>query len=776
MNITVIKRDGSKEPLMIEKWQAQVAKVCQGIADVSQSMIEIKAQLHFYDGITTKEIDGITLRAIVDLIDVENNPDVGHTNYQYVAGKMRLSMLRKDVYGSYEVPHLYDIVKKNIATGLYTDELLEWYTAEDWNRMNDMLEHDKDEQYSYAAIEQLIEKYLVRNRATKETYETPQIRYMVAAATVFHKEEPNSARMKFIKEYYNAASDGLFTLATPVLAGLGTPTKQFSSCVLIRSDDDLDSIFASGEMMAKYASKRAGIGLEIGRLRPLGAPIRGGEIMHTGMIPFLKKWFGDLRSCSQGGIRNASATVFYPIWHHQFDDLIVLKNNQGTEETRVRHMDYGVVLSAFFWRRFKNKENITFFDPNEVPDLYEAFYQNTALFEELYVKYEKRKDLRKKTMSAEEVFKSGILKERTDTGRIYLVFIDNVMNQGPFDPEYHTIYQSNLCCEILLPTKPFKRLDDDAGRIALCTLGSINWGAFRNPEDMRRACRILHRSLNNILDYQDFLSIQSKLSNDEIRPLGIGITNLAYWHAKRSLKYGEKDALADVKTWMEHQSFYLTEASVELAKERGKCLGSDQTRYGKGVFPWELRANGVNELTDFTPELDWETLRTNMKQYGVRNATNMAVAPVESSSVVINSTNGIEMPMSLISVKESKAGSFVQVVPEYHKLKNKYQLMWEQKDCEGYLKTSAIIAAYTDQSISTNTFYNPAYFPDRKVPTTLIAKNLMQAHLWGIKTFYYSLINKAGSKMAAEQAPVEQAQNGYQQYEELEDDCEACKL
>ena len=769
--ITVVKRHGQREPLALEKWQTQIAKICTGIADVSQSMVEIKAQLHFYDGITTKEIDEITLRAIVDLIDVESNPDVGHTNYQFVAGKQRLSMLRKDVYGSYTPPHLYEIVKTNVDTGLYTPELLEWYTEDEWNRMNDMLDHSKDETYSYAAIEQLIEKYLVKNRSTKQIYETPQIRYMVAAATVFHSEEPNSARMRYIKEYYTAASDGLFTLATPVLAGLGTPTKQFSSCVLIRSDDDLDSIFASGEMMAKYASKRAGIGLEIGRLRSLGSPIRGGEIQHTGMIPFLKKWFGDLRSCSQGGIRNASATVFYPIWHHQFDDLIVLKNNQGTEETRVRHMDYGVVLSAFFWRRFKNKENITFFDPNEVPDLYEAFYQNTQRFEQLYCEYEKRKDLRTKIMSAEEVFKGGILKERTDTGRIYLVFVDNVMSQGPFDPEYHTIYQSNLCCEILLPTKSFKRLDDDSGRIALCTLGSINWGAFRNPEDMRRACRILHRSLNNILDYQDFLSIQSKLSNDEIRPLGIGVTNLAYWHAKRGFKYGERDALADVKTWMEHQAYYLTEASVELAKERGRCADSDRTRYGKGIFPWELRAKGVNELTDFTPELNWEGLRAEMRSYGVRNATQMAIAPVESSSVVINSTNGIEMPMSLISVKESKAGSLTQVVPEYHKLKNKYQQMWAQKDCDGYLKTAAVLAAYIDQSISTNTFYNPAHFADRKVPTTLIAKNLMQAHHWGLKTFYYSLINKAGSKQKADEAaPLEEIDF------DLEEDCESCKL
>jgi ribonucleoside-diphosphate reductase alpha chain len=771
-SITVVKRSGRREPLALEKWQTQIAKVCAGIADVSQSMVEIKAQLHFYDGITTKEIDGITLRAIVDLIDVESNPDVGHTNYQYVAGKQRLSMLRKDVYGSYDPPHLYEIVKTNVATGLYTPELLEWYSEDDWNRMNDMIDHAKDESYSYAAVEQLIEKYLVKNRSTGQTYETPQVRYMVAAATVFHKEEPNTARMRYIKEYYQAASDGLFTLATPVLAGLGTPTKQFSSCVLIRSDDDLDSIFASGEMMAKYASKRAGIGLEIGRLRPLGSPIRGGEIMHTGMIPFLKKWFGDLRSCSQGGIRNASATVFYPIWHLQFDDLIVLKNNQGTEETRVRHMDYGVVLSAFFWRRFKNRENITFFDPNQVPDLYQAFYSNTELFEELYVKYEKDTTLRKKTMNAEDVFKSGILKERTDTGRIYLVFIDNVMNQGPFDPEYHTIYQSNLCCEILLPTRPFKRLDDAEGRIALCTLGSINWGAVRHPEDMRRACRILQRSLCNILDYQDFLSIQSQLSNDEIQPLGIGITNLAYWHAKRGLEYGEKDALSEVKSWMEHQAYYLTEATVELARERGRCKDSDKTRYGQGVFPWELRAKGVNELTDFTPDpaLDWNTLRGNMRAYGVRNATLMAVAPVESSSVVINSTNGIEMPMSLISVKESKAGSLTQVVPEYHRLKNKYQMMWAQKDCVGYLKTAAVLAAYIDQSISTNTFYNPAHWPDRKVPTTLIAKNLMQAHHWGIKTFYYSLINKQGSRADKEDAPL-----AVIDFDDAED-CESCKL
>lgn len=773
----VVKRNGEREIQKIEKWQAQVAKVCEGIPDVSPSMIEIKASPQFSDGMTTKELDQLTLRAIIDLIDVEANPEFGHVNYQYAAGKQRLSMLRKDVYGEYSPPRLYDIVKKNVEASAYTTDLLDWYTEEEWDKIEKFIDHDKDEQLPYAAIEQLIEKYLVRNRATGVVYETPQVRYAVAAATAFHMEEKN-VRLKYVKEYYNAASDGLFTLATPVLAGLGTKTKQFSSCVLIRTDDTLKSIFASGEMMADYASKRAGIGLEVGRLRPLGAAIRGGEVMHTGMIPFLKKWFGDLRSCSQGGVRNASATVFYPIWHYQFEDLIVLKNNQGTEDNRVRHMDYGVVLSGFFLKRFLEKGDITFFDPNEVPDLYEAFYQDHDHFVELYKKYEKRKDLKKKTLPAVQVFQRGIVKERTDTGRIYLCFIDNVQKQGPFDPKVHTIYQSNLCMEILLPTKAFQRIDDEEGRIALCTLGSLNWGAFRNPEEMRRPARILHRALSNILDYQDFLSVQSKKSNEELKPLGIGVTNLAYWHAKRGLEYGESEALGEVKSWMEHQAFYLTEASVELAKERGACKHSHLTRYGQGVFPWELRNPGVNELTDFSPELDWEPLRADMLKYGVHNATNMAIAPVESSSVVINSTNGIEQPMSLITVKDSKAGAFTQVAPEYAKLKSKYQLMWEQTDCIEYLKTSAVLQVYVDQSISTNTYYNPKHFRsddkarDRKVPFTLIMKNIIQFYKWGGKTFYYSLLDKQGVK---EEVPTADAASLALE-ELIEEDCESCKL
>lgn len=783
--ITVVKRNGNRVPLDIAKIQRQVAYACKGIDGVSPSMIEIKARIEFHDGMTTKTIDELLLKAMVDLIDESENPEINNVNYQYVAGRQKVSMLRKEVYGEYDPPGLYSIVKKNVELGMYTPELLNWYTEDEWNIIDLFIDHSKDEQYTYAAIAQLTEKYLVQNRATGQVYETPQVRYAIAAATAFHAE-PKETRLKYVKEYYECGANGQFTLATPVLAGLGTTTKQFSSCVLISSDDTLDSIFAAGEMMAKYASKRAGIGLEIGRIRPLGAPIRNGEIKHTGMIPFLKKWFADLRSCSQGGIRNASCTVTFPIWHYQFEDLIVLKNNQGTEETRVRQMDYSVIVNAMFWRRYKNGEDITLFDPHDVPDLYEAYYRDSKEFEKLYLQYELDKTKKKKVVSADEIFKNGILKERTDTGRIYLVNIDNVINQGPFDTTLDPIYQSNLCQEILLPTRPFQRIEDPEGRIALCTLGSINWGAFRSPQDMRKACRVLVRSLSNLLSYQDFLSIQSRLANKDFEPLGVGITNLAYWHAKRNLKYGEEDSLAEVKRWMEHQAYYLTEMSVELAQERGACERSQHTWYGRGVFPWERRNKNVDELTNFDPSMDWESLRTKVKQYGIRNATLMAVAPVESSSVVLNSTNGIEMPMELISVKESKAGSFVQVVPEYKRLKNRYQLMWDQTDCVGYLKTAAVLAAYIDQSLSTNTFYNPAHFKDSKVPGTLIAKNLMLAYRWGIKTIYYSLINKVGAKESItgtiaypklEAASIPSVTITKSEMEiEIEDDCESCKL
>lgn len=783
---SVVKRDGSKVAWDLTKWQSQIAKVCEGVADVSPSMIEMNARAQFHDGMTTTRLDEIALRSMVDLIDEIERPDVGNVNYQYVAGKQRITMLRKQVYGQYEVPRLYEIVKANVEKKLYTPDLLDWYTEAEWDMLDRAIDHEKDEALPYAAVDQLCEKYLVQNRVTGEIVETPQIRYMVAAATAFHAEKKD--RLKYVKEFYASASDGQFTLATPVLAGLGTKTKQFSSCVLIKSDDTLKSIFASGQVLADYASKKAGIGLEVGRLRPLGAPIRNGEIKHTGYIPFLKKWFADLRSCSAGGIRNAACTVTYPIWHYQFEDLIVLKNNQGTEENRVRHMDYSVANSAFFWKRFKSQGNITFFDPNEVPDMYEAFYRDIAEFEKLYVKYEKgavAMGLRVKTLPAETVFKDMLLKERGDVGRIYILNVDNIQRQGPFDSLLHPVYQSNLCQEIMQHTRPFQTVDDTNGRIALCTLGSINYGAFRHPDEMRRPLRILQRMLHNLLQYQDFLTVQSELHNKEFEPLGIGVTNLAYWHAKRKLKYGEPEALAEVKRWMEHMSFYATEGTVDLAQEKGKCLESDNTWPGRGVFTHERRAAGVNELTDFTPsaDLDWESLRARMLTYGVRNATNIALPPVESSSVVINSTNGISKIKGLIMIKGSKAGDFAQVVPEYKKLKNHYQLMYDEPDCVDYLKTVAVMQVYTDQGISADTYYSPKHFPEYKIPVTLVAKNLMLSHHWGFKSHYYNLVDKQAlldalnAELVAEvvDEPVKFIQPT-KQAEEDEEYCEACVL
>lgn len=760
--IFVLKRDGSKEPCDVAKFQRQVEYACDGIHGVSQSMIEMSMDLVLYDGIKTSDIDQLAINAARDLIA---SPE-GHTNYQYVAGRLQNSVLRKDVYKSFTPKPLLEIVKTNIEKGLYTPELLEWYSESEWNLIESFVDHSKDEKLSYAAVRQFIDKYLVRNRATGEMVETPQVRYIIAAATAMHAEKEN--RLRKVNDYYKHVSSGHFTLATPVLAGLGTRTKQFSSCVVLKTDDTLDSIFATGEMMAKYASKRAGIGLEIGRLRPAGSPIRGGEIAHTGLIPFIKKWLGDLRSCSQGGIRNASATLSYPVWHYEFPDLIVLKNNQGTEENRVRQLDYNVVTSKYFWRKFKNKEMMTLFDPNEVPDLYEAYYTDQEEFIRLYEKYEKKSGLRKRVVNASHVF-NDMIRERTDTGRIYLMFIDNVINQAPVYSKLHPVYSSNLCQEILLPTAPFQRLEDTQGRIALCTLASQSWAKFKRPEDLRSSCRMAVRSLDNLLMYQDFLSVQSALSNQDFRPLGIGVTGLAHWHAQRKLKYGTPEALKEVARWMEHQAYYVLEATIDLAEERGPCDKWKDTIYADGKVPIDVaneNARGLFELT-----LDWDKLRERAKRVGVRNAYQGAIAPVESSSVVIDETNGIEMIMSLISTKESKGGSLVQVAPEYEKLKDHYQLMWDQEDCLPYLMTAAVLATFMDQSISTNTFYSGKHFREGKIPATLVASNIMTSIQLGLKTLYYSLLDKSGVKEGVLKEHESIDNNEHQQ-----EDCESCKL
>lgn len=761
--IYVTKRDGTKEEYDLSKIQRQIEAACDGISNVSQSMIELNMDLELYDGIKTSDIDKIALNAAVNLILAEH----GHTNYQQVAGRLASFALRKEVYGHYEVPSLYSIIKNNINLGLYTEDLLTQYTEEEWNVFDTVIDHSKDEKLSYAAVQQLIDKYLIRNRATQQYVETPQIRYIIAAATAMHSEK--TYRTKKVIDYYKQASNGDFTLATPVLGGLGSKTKQFSSCVLIKADDTLDSIYAAGEMVAKYSAKRAGIGLEIGRIRAAGAPIRNGEIAHTGLTLFIKMQFAQMRACSQGGARNSSATLTYPIWHYDFEDLIVLKNNQGTEENRVRHFDYSLVTCKYLQNRFKNQELMSFFDPNDVPDLYEAYYRDQTEFVRLYEKYERNTKIKRKTLNAADVF-SLFFTERSDTGRIYEVYIDNVMN-GPFDCEVTPIYQSNLCQEILLPTRHFQRIEDESGEIALCTLGSIVLGKFKKPTETRNACRTLVRSLDNLLSYQDFLSVQASTSNSKFRPLGIGITDLAHWMAQRKYKYGSQKALEELAVQMEHISYYCIEASIDLAEERGRCEAFDKTKQAEGIFPVDLRSPNLGDFIDIKLSLDWEGLKERVKVVGIRNATLLAVAPVESSSVVVDSTNGIEIPKSLISTKESRGSSLVQVAPEYEKLKDHYQLMQEQKDCIDYLKTAAVVQAFVCQSISTNTFYNPEFFPDGKIPPTLVAKNIMLFHRWGAKTIYYSLVNKRGAKKVFEESkstPID--------YEIDVSDCESCKL
>ena len=767
-DIYVIKQNGNKELLDISKIQKQVQVACKGIEDVSPSMIEVRAQLEFYDGISTKTIDETLLKAMVNLIDESEDPEINNVNYQYVAGRQRNKILRKHVYGQFKPPHLYDIVKKNIDNFIYTEDLLKWYTKDEWNILNSHLDHSYDENLEYAAIEQYVDKYLARNRVTKQVYETPSVCHMVIAATAFHMETEN--RIEKILNFYTQSINRRFTLSTPVISGVRSRTKQFSSCTLVDVGDSIESIFNSGKAIAKYAAKRAGIGINIGRIRPIGSPIRKGEIVHTGLTGFLKKLFYDMKSVSQGGVRGSSATANIQFWHPEIQTVLVLKNNQGTEETRVRHFDYCITTSALLYKRYKEDKEISLFDPSEVPELYDAFYQDIDTFNILYEQYESRTDIKVTKVFAKDVVEL-FFTERHSTGRIFELKIDNVQRQGPFNPKKLPVVMTNLCTEIMLPTYPMEHEDDRLGRIALCTLGSINWGSFKHPSEMRDTCHSVVRFLCNLLGYQDFLTIQSSLSNSDIRPLGIGVTNLAFWHAQRGYQYGDQDALNEIAVWMEHQAYYLIEASVQLAEERGACDMSHETCYGQGIFPWEKRAKGVNELIDFKTTLEWEPLRTRMIKSGVHCGCLIAIAPVESSSVVINSTNGINIPKSLITVKDSKSGVLVQVVPGYKEYKQNYPLLWEQKSCEGYVKTAAVLGIHVDQGISIDTFWNPANYESKMTPLQDVADIHMKGHHWGVKSFYYAITNKLASK-------EDESTNTYFIDEENSDDdfCEACVL
>jgi len=727
-DILVQKRDGRKEPLNLDKFHKVVMWACEGITGVSPSEIEIKSHVQFYNNIRSVDIQETLIKASADLIS-EDTP-----NYQFVAGRLINYHLRKQVYDQYDPIPLYDHINNVVEKGFYDSLLLDWYTKQEWELLDGYIDHNRDDHLTYAAMEQFRGKYLVQNRVTKEILETPQMAYMLIAATLFHKYN-NGERLKYVREFYNAISNFDISLPTPVMSGVRTSVRQFSSCVLIETGDSLDSINATSSAIVKYVSKKAGIGIGAGNIRALGSSINGGHATHTGVIPFYKLFQSSVKSCSQGGVRGGAATLYYPIWHLEIEDMLVLKNNKGTEDNRVRYLDYGVQFSKLFYERLLAGADITLFSPSDVPGLYDAFFEDTEKFKELYERAEHNTRIRKKTVKAVDLF-SAFLQERKDTGRIYLMNVDHANDHGAFIRELAPIKQSNLCCEIDLPTKPLKDIYDEDGEISLCTLAAINWGNIKNPADFQKPCELAVRALDELLDYQEYPVLAAQLSTVARRPLGIGIINFAYWLAKHNTNYTHPN-LPLVDEWAEAWSYYLIKASADLAKEKGSIPKLMETKYGHGVVPVDTYKKEVDELVKRDYNMDWNGLRAQLKETGIRNSTLMALMPSETSSQISNATNGIEPPRSYVSVKQSKDGILKQVVPEYRNLKNKYELLWDQHTPEGYLQICAVLQKYIDQGISVNTSYNPQHYEDEKIPLSEMLRHLVMFYKYGGKQLYY---------------------------------------
>jgi ribonucleoside-diphosphate reductase alpha chain len=729
MQIQVTKRDGQKEALDLEKLHKVVFWATEGITGVSASEVEIKSHIQFYNGIKTADIQETLIKSAADLISEET------PNYQYVAGRLINYHLRKQVYGAYQPCAIIDLVKKNVESGFYDRGLLDAYTDEEWTRINSFVHHERDENFTYVAMEQWRGKYLVQNRVTNEIYETPQVAYILIAATLF-QNYPKDTRLRWVKDYYDAISLHDVSLPTPVMAGVRTPQKQFSSCVLIETDDSLDSINATTSSIVKYVSQKAGIGIGAGRIRALGSPIRNGDAYHTGVIPFYKLFQSATRSCSQGGVRNGAATLYYPIWHYEIEDLIVLKNNKGTEDNRVRHMDYGVQFNKLMYERLISGGDITCFSPNDVPELYSAFFTDQERFKELYERAERNTKLRKKTFRASDLF-SRFMQERKDTGRVYLQNVDHANTHSPFDERVAPVKMSNLCAEIDLPTVPLRDVNDEDGRIALCTLSAINWGNVKSPHDFEKMCRLAVRGLDALLSYQNYPILAARLATEEFRPLGVGIINFAYFLAKNDVSYSDPKALALVDEYAEAWSYYLLKASADLAEEQGACTRWKDLKSANGVLPVDTRKADVDELVPYQERMPWQSLREQIQRTGQRNATLMALMPAETSAQISNATNGIEPPRSYVSIKGSKHGQLKQVVPEYKRLKNRYELLWDQVSPEGYLKLCAVLQKYIDQGISVNTSYNPQYYEDEKIPMSEMLQHLLLCYKYGLKQLYY---------------------------------------
>ncbi len=728
-SMLVTKRNGQKEPIDLDKIHRVINWAAEGLNNVSVSQVELRSHIQFYDGIRTEDIHETIIRAAADLISQEA-PD-----YQYLSARLAIFHLRKKAFGQFEPPKLYDHVKKLVADGRYDKHLLTDYTESEFNQMDGFLDHWRDMTFSYAAVKQLEGKYLVQNRVTGQIYESAQFLYILVAACLF-ANYPKATRLDYVKGFYDAISTFKISLPTPIMAGVRTPTRQFSSCVLIECDDSLDSINATASAIVKYVSQRAGIGVNAGRIRALGSPIRGGEAFHTGCIPFYKYFQTAVKSCSQGGVRGGAATVFYPLWHLEVESLLVLRNNRGVEENRVRHLDYGVQINKLMYQRLINGENITLFSPSDVPGLYDAFFSNQDEFEQLYQQYEADESIRKRSVKAVELF-ALLMQERASTGRIYIQNVDHCNTHSPFNAEVAPIRQSNLCMEIALPTKPLNNINDATGEIALCTLSAFNLGMIESLDEFEELARLAVRALDGLLDYQDYPVPAAKTSTMNRRTLGIGVINYAYYLAKHGVKYSDGSANNLTHRTFEAMQYYLLKASNELAIEKGACPLFHETTYAQGILPIDTYKRDLDDIVKTKLNYDWEGLRQSIKQYGLRNSTLSALMPSETSSQISNATNGIEPPRGYVSVKASKDGILKQVVPEYETLKHFYELLWQIPNNTGYLQLVGIMQKFVDQSISTNTNYDPTKFANDKVPMKQLLADLLIAYKYGVKTLYY---------------------------------------
>ena len=765
----VVKRNGSIEPLNLEKMHIMVEEACKNLAGVSASQVEIQSGIQFYDGISTAEIQEILIRSASDLIDLD------HPNYQFVAARLLLFALRKNLYGRvHELPKLKDHVTKCVDKKIYDEDILNSYSDDEFIKLESFLDHDRDYLFTYAGLRQVVDKYLVQDRSSGELYETPQFMYLLISATIFSKY-PKDARLDYVKRYYDAISKHKINIPTPIMAGVRTPLRQYASCVLVDIDDTLDSIFSSDMAVGRYVAQRAGIGINAGRIRGINAKIRGGEVQHTGVVPFLKKFEATVRCCTQNGIRGGSATVHFPIWHQEIEDILVLKNNKGTEDNRVRKLDYSIQISRLFYERFMAAEDISLFSPHDVPGLYDSF--GTDAFDELYLKYEKDESIPRKTIGGQDLF-LNLLKERAETGRIYIMNIDHCNSHSSFIDK---VEMSNLCQEITLPTKPIQHIDDETGEIALCILSAINIGKIRDTSDFEGLCDLSVRSLDELIDFQQYPVRAAEVATRARRSLGVGFIGLAHYLAKQGLKYEDPAAWQMIHDLTESFQYYLVKSTVQLAKEKGACEYSDNTKYSHGILPIDTYKKDVDELVPNNLKHDWESLREEVKEYGVRNSTLSAQMPSESSSVVCNATNGIEPPRGYLSIKKSKKGPLKQIVPSYNTLKNNYTLLWDMTSNKGYINIVAVMQKFFDQAISGNWSYNPQHYEGSEVPTSVMAQDLLTTYKYGWKTSYYQNTYDIKTDEVEEMPPIANEQSKLDSLlndlsNAEEEACESCSI